>query len=145
MCDQQSLRSACAYAQSDQRLWLSFEYSMTVKLLSEHHLEFLSLKGGDIGSSEPELVKMPHCWKLHVINSRYKLRIERQISVPRLSFWRWRTILDINKGVCVRRIPDVILHTLNCFLVSLLSSIALKSSSHVIGTIPLLGPYPIIE
>ena len=44
MCDQQSLRSACAYAQSGQSLCLSLEYSMTVKLLTEHHLEFLSLK-----------------------------------------------------------------------------------------------------
>ena len=31
--------------QSDQSLCLSFEYSMSVKLLTEHHLEFLSLKG----------------------------------------------------------------------------------------------------
>ena len=44
MCDQQSLRSACAYAQSDQSLCLSFEYSTTVKLLTGHYLEFLSLK-----------------------------------------------------------------------------------------------------
>ena len=40
------LRSACAYAQSDQSLCLSLEYSTIVKLLTEHHLEFLSLKGG---------------------------------------------------------------------------------------------------
>ena len=39
---------------------------MTVKLLTEHHLEFLSLKGGCTGSSESTLVKMPHCWKSHV-------------------------------------------------------------------------------
>ena len=38
---------------------------MTVKLLTEHHLEFLSLKGGCTGSSETTLVKMPHCWKSH--------------------------------------------------------------------------------
>ena len=42
--DQQTLRSACAYAQSDQSLCLSLECSMNVKLLTEHHLEFLSLK-----------------------------------------------------------------------------------------------------
>ena len=36
---------------------------MTVKLLTEHHLEFLSLKGGRRGSCESTLVKMPHCWK----------------------------------------------------------------------------------
>ena len=39
---------------------------MNIKLLIEHHLEFLSLKGGFTGSSEPRLVKMPHCWKSHV-------------------------------------------------------------------------------
>ena len=44
MWDQQRLRPACAYAQSDQSLCLSLEYSMIVKLLTEQHLEFLSLK-----------------------------------------------------------------------------------------------------
>ena len=39
---------------------------MGVKLLTEHHLEFLSLKGGYTGSSESTLVKMPHCWKSRV-------------------------------------------------------------------------------
>ena len=65
MCDQQSLRSVCSYAQSDQSLCLSLEYSMSVKLLTEHHLEFLSLKGGYTGSFESTLVKIPHCWKSH--------------------------------------------------------------------------------
>ena len=36
---------------------------MIVKLLTEHHLEFLSLKGGCTGCSESKLAKMPHCWK----------------------------------------------------------------------------------
>ena len=66
MCDQQRLRPACAYAQSDQSLSLSVEYSMCVKLLTEHHFEFLSLTGGFTGSSESTLVKMPHLWKSHV-------------------------------------------------------------------------------
>ena len=66
MCGQQSLRSACAWAQSDQSLCESLEHSMTVKLLTEHHLKFLSLKGGNIGSSESTLFKMQHCWKSHV-------------------------------------------------------------------------------
>ena len=39
---------------------------MTFELLTEHHLEFLSLKGGCTGSFESTLVKMPHCWKYHV-------------------------------------------------------------------------------
>ena len=39
---------------------------MIVKLLTEHHLEFLSLKGGCTVSSESTLVKLSHCWKSHV-------------------------------------------------------------------------------
>ena len=38
---------------------------MIVKLLTEHHLECLSLKGGCRGSSESTLVKMSNCWKSH--------------------------------------------------------------------------------
>ena len=45
----------------------SIEYSMGVKLLTEHHLEFLSLTDGCRGSSESTLVKMPHCWKSHAM------------------------------------------------------------------------------
>ena len=40
---------------------------MIVKLLTEHHLEFLSLKGGCIGSSESTHVEMPHCCKSHAL------------------------------------------------------------------------------
>ena len=40
---------------------------MIVKLLTEHHLEFLSLKGGCRGSSESTLVKMSNCWKSHAV------------------------------------------------------------------------------
>ena len=38
---------------------------MIVKLLTGHHLEFLSLKGGCRGSSESTLVKMSNSWKAH--------------------------------------------------------------------------------
>ena len=40
MCDRLKLRPGCAYAQSDQSLCLSLEYSMSVNLLTGHHLEF---------------------------------------------------------------------------------------------------------
>ena len=46
---------------------------MRAKLLTEHHLEFLSLKGGCTGSSESTLVNMPHCWKLHVVAHMKKI------------------------------------------------------------------------
>ena len=56
----------CAYMQTDHRICLLLEYSMTVKLLTEHHLEFLCLTGCGTGLSESTLVKMPHCWKSRV-------------------------------------------------------------------------------
>ena len=40
---------------------------MSIKLLTEHHLEFLSSKGGCTGSSVSTLVIMPHCWKSHAV------------------------------------------------------------------------------
>ena len=54
---------------------------MNVKLLTEHHLEFLSLKGGCTGLSESTLVKMPHCWKSHV--TAYFTSPGMNISTPR--------------------------------------------------------------
>ena len=54
---------------------------MTVELLTEHHLEFLSLKRGFTGSSESTLVKMPHCWKSHVAAQVIKLKQPLKYSV----------------------------------------------------------------
>ena len=44
---------------------------MIIKLLTEHHLVFLSLNGGCTGSSESTLVKMPHCWKSYAAAQIY--------------------------------------------------------------------------
>ena len=63
---QQTFRPACAYAQSDQSLCKLLEYSMTVNLLTEQHLGFLSLKGGCTVLSESTPVKKSHGWKSHV-------------------------------------------------------------------------------
>ena len=43
-----------------------FKYSINCKLLTEDHLEFLSLKGGCTGLFESIPVKMAHRWKSHV-------------------------------------------------------------------------------
>ena len=43
-----------------------FASSINIKLLTEHNLEFLILKGGHKRSSESTLVKMTHCWESHV-------------------------------------------------------------------------------
>ena len=40
---------------------------MTLKLLTERYLEFLSLTEGFTGSSESTHVKMPICWKSHAL------------------------------------------------------------------------------
>ena len=40
---------------------------MTVKLLTEHHLEFLSFEGGCTGSSESTFVKFPDGWKTRAL------------------------------------------------------------------------------
>ena len=48
---------------------------MIVKLLTEYHLEFLSLKGGCTGSSESTLVKMSNCWKSHALAQIIILRL----------------------------------------------------------------------
>ena len=40
---------------------------MNDKLLTEHNLEFLSLKGGCTGAFESIHIKMQHCWKSHVL------------------------------------------------------------------------------
>ena len=99
MCDQQSLKSTCAYAQFDQSLCLSLEYLITVKLLTEHHLEFLSLKGDCTGSSESTLVQMPHCWKSHV--------------AAQISFYRCRQAIT-NDGK-TQDIADRVFHKIkNC-------------------------------
>ena len=54
-----------------------FEYSMTVKLLIEHHLQFQSLKGDYEGSPGSAVVKMSNCWKSHAAAqfSYYSYRI----------------------------------------------------------------------
>ena len=40
---------------------------MIAKILTEHHLEFLSLTGGFTDLSESTHVKMPHGWKSHAL------------------------------------------------------------------------------
>ena len=48
---------------------------MSVELLTEPHLELLSIKGGCTGSSECIFVKTPCCWKSRVITAQYVLML----------------------------------------------------------------------
>ena len=52
---------------------------MIVQLLTEHHLEFLSLNAGCRGSSESTLVKMSNCWKSHAAAHLKLMNKERSI------------------------------------------------------------------
>ena len=49
----------------------SLEYSMTVKLLTEHHLEFLSFKGGYACSSESTNLSKYHIVGNHMLRLFY--------------------------------------------------------------------------
>ena len=113
MCDQQMLRSACAYAQSDQSLCSSLEYSMNAKLLTEHHLEFLRLEGGCTGSYEATLVKIPHCWKS-------RARAHFASSVPEL-WGRWLVTRAREKRT-----------THSCYLCRLVSGLGYRLLSFVL-------------
>ena len=53
---------------------------MSVKLLTEYHLEFLSLKGGCTGLSESTRVKVPHCWKSRVMAHYHDVETRSDIS-----------------------------------------------------------------
>ena len=57
MCEQQRLRPACAYVQSDQSLCYSLEYSMNVKLLAEHHLEVLEAESIEHNRTEHNFIE----------------------------------------------------------------------------------------
>ena len=55
---------------------------MIVKLLTERHLEFLSITGGCRGPSESKLVKMSNCWKsralAQIVNQTYPPKIKKK-------------------------------------------------------------------
>ena len=74
---------------------------MTVRLLSEHHLEFLSLKGGCPGPSGSVLVRVPHCWKSHATAHMYvHYTLKYDILVACLL---WKQVLSLltSKLVCL--------------------------------------------
>ena len=64
---------------------------MTVKLLTEHHLEFLSLRGGCTGSSESTHIKIPHCWKSHIAAQLFSEPVDKPITDNK----KWNGILMV--------------------------------------------------
>ena len=69
---------------------------MSVKLLIELNLVFLSLTGGRTGSSESTLVKMAHCWKSHV-----KVQIFLNTGP------RWQSVTCLATDACLNADPGV--------------------------------------
>ena len=70
---------------------------MIVKLLTEHHLEFLSLKGGCRGSSKSTHVKMRYCWKSRVMAQmsliiKKKENHEKSLCLPDVQLLKARSI-----------------------------------------------------
>ena len=52
---------------------------MIVKLLTKHHLDFLTLKEGCRGSSESTHVKMSNCWKSHALAQLFHLGLNSML------------------------------------------------------------------
>ena len=78
---------------------------MIVKLhvLTEHLLDFLSLKGGCRGLSESILVKMSNCWKSHAaaqIIIKILWHTEKSGLVPLVYYYMGRPVY-IESRVCV--------------------------------------------
>ena len=78
---------------------------MSVKLLTEHYLELLRLKGGCTGSSGSRLVKMPHCWNSHVTAQMVSAR-ENKTSVSRRPALA-KAGLEHTCGCVTREIEDI--------------------------------------
>ena len=75
MCDHQSLRSACAYAQSDKSLCSSLEHSTGDKLLAEHHLELLTL------NETAQARRSLHLSKWHIVRNHMSRLILQHVWV----------------------------------------------------------------
>ena len=101
---------------------------MIVKLLTEHHLEFLSLKGGCRGSSVSTwFVKMSNCWKSHAgahlssffMHSLYLRKMPRSNSK------------SICRGLVLCKISDCSLWSMRLTRKKLIFTVWLPTSKHV--------------
>ena len=84
---------------------------MSVKLLTEHHLEFLSLKGGCTGSSQSTLVKMSNCWNSYVSMSKSMTDSQNTTVLTylcSLCFLFDSPMHNIHTGKCIRRVLPVL-------------------------------------
>ena len=121
---------------------------MIVKLLTEHHLEFLSIKGGCTCSSESINDKMPICWKSHAtahirssvfsFSSSFRPDTRKQFRRPYCSAW----------SACLSRLSTLSTYTLFSFTRSwftfskdeILSKRPFNTPSTTESTIPKISP-----
>ena len=73
---------------------------MSLELLVDQHLEFLSLTGGCTGSSESTLVKLPHCWKSHVTAHLYSSALI-QCTVPVIVHRSYQGVTCLSKHTLI--------------------------------------------
>ena len=115
---------------------------MTVKLLTEQRLEFLSLKGGCTGLSESTLIKMPHCWKSHGTAQMSMYMRNGTYLISALMMWYHRMLVGSCEQAdhvrnCQRRI---LVSTRNCLLIwiiiIILQNIVIKGLPSFIVTRP---------
>ena len=74
---------------------------MIVKLLTEHHLEFLSLKRDCRGSSESTHLKMPQCWKSHALAPMIWCIILSMTIIIMCNIARIESVLSHAKSCCI--------------------------------------------
>ena len=89
---------------------------MIVKLLTEHHLVFLSLIGGCRSSSESTLVIMSNCWKSHAAAQIWYFHFDHTPLLDRSQFTRSLCQLskwyDLCRSVCFYLITEHTVHLL---------------------------------
>ena len=83
---------------------------MNIKLPTEHHLGFLSLIGGYIGSSESTIVKIPHCWKSHVAAQILLFQISVQ------NWLKWCGVLCLRSRIKTATLNSKQVCQVKCFL-----------------------------
>ena len=74
---------------------------MIVKLLTEHQLEFLSLKGGCTGSSESTHVKMSHSWKSHALAQLMMIKMTILMTVIEMMMKIMKMMMKIMKMMVI--------------------------------------------
>ena len=98
---------------------------MSVKLLTEHHLEFLSLKGGCTGLSESTFVKIPHLLEITCHSSNFDCIF-------------WSTVKDVGRPWSIYEAYQVIIQHQVEALIKLGAHKSLKVTVHPKQTNPQL-------